>query len=62
MALNQVRISFYVDVEAESYGEVEVAVNNLLDQLGEVETELSWEDVDWQLTRAPEQLIPKPSN
>jgi hypothetical protein len=26
MALNQVRISFYVDVEAESYEEVEVAV------------------------------------
>ncbi len=56
MGLNQVRVSFYVDVEADKMSEIDKAMNNLLDQIGNVETDLSWEDVSWDLVRVPQPL------
>ena len=56
MALNQVRVSFYVDVEATTQEQIDIAINNLLDQIGETETDLSWDNVEWQITHAPEPL------
>lgn len=56
MALNQVRVSFYVDVEATKMSEIDEAMNNLLDQIGNVETDLSWDDVSWDLVRVPRPL------
>lgn len=50
MATNTVEISFKVDVEATSHEQIENAVNRLLDQLGNIDTDLSWEDVQWRLT------------
>jgi hypothetical protein len=56
MALNQVRVSFYVDVEATKMSEIDEAMNNLLDQIGNVETDLSWDNVEWDLVRVPRPL------
>lgn len=56
MGMNTVRVMFYTDVEASTYGEIEEAIHNLLDQLGKTETDLAWDDVDWQLTYAPQPL------
>jgi hypothetical protein len=59
MGLNTVRISFYTDVEATDYAQIEEAIHNLLDQLAKTQTDLAWDDVDWQLTHAPEPLTRK---
>jgi hypothetical protein len=56
MALNQVRVTFYTDVEATSHEEIDEAIGNLLDQLGKTETDLSWDDCEWDLTHAPRPL------
>jgi hypothetical protein len=56
MAHNEVEISFKVDIEATSHEQIENAVNRLLDQLGNIDTDLSWEDVQWRLTFVGEPL------
>jgi hypothetical protein len=56
MGLNQVRVSFYVDVEATKKSEIDEAINNLLDQLGDLDTDLHWDNCDWDLIRVPEPL------
>lgn len=56
MATNTVRVIFYTDVEATSHEEIDKAIGNLLDQLGKTETDLSWDEVDWEITHAPEPL------
>tara|TARA_R110000764_G_scaffold504_2_gene1898 strand:+ start:2920 stop:3105 length:186 start_codon:yes stop_codon:yes gene_type:complete len=44
------RVSFMTDeIEAESLEQVEAVLTKLLQQLGEVNTDLSWEDVDWDI-------------
>ncbi len=57
MATNTVRVTFYTDVEATTYEQIDEAISNLLDQLGKTETDLSWDDVDWDITHAPQPLI-----
>ena len=59
MGMNTVRISFYTDIEATDYGQIEEAIHNLLDQLGKTETDLAWDDVVWQFTHAPAPLTRK---
>ena len=59
MAMNTVRVSFYTDVEATDYAQIEEAITNLLDQLGKTETDLAWDDVDWDITHAPQPLTRK---
>lgn len=56
MALNKVRVSFYTDVEATKMSQIDEAINNLLDQLGAVDTDLDWDNVEWDLTRVPRPL------
>ena len=56
MATNTVRVTFYTDVEATSHEEIDEAIGNLLDQLGKTETDLSWDEVDWDITHAPQPL------
>lgn len=56
MALNEVRVSFYVDVEATKKSEIDEAINNLLDQLGDLDTDLHWDNCEWDLTRVPRPL------
>jgi uncharacterized protein YukE len=41
-----VRFTVY-DIEAKDMAEASEKINNLIDQLGSVETELGWEDVFW---------------
>ena len=42
------RISFLVEpINANSVEEVEEKIHQLIDELGAVDTSLSWEDVDW---------------
>jgi hypothetical protein len=50
MAINEVEISFKVDIEATSHEQIDNAVNRLIDQLGDVDTDLPWDNVDWRLT------------
>jgi hypothetical protein len=59
MALNTVRVSFYTNVEATDYAQIEEAIHNLLDQLAETKTDLAWDDVDWDITHIPEPLTRK---
>ena len=56
MALNQVRVSFYVDVEATTREQIDTAINNLLDQLGDLDTDLHWDNCEWDITFAPQPL------
>ena len=59
MGLNTVRISFYTDVEASTYEAIDKKISDLIGQLASVETDLAWEDVDWQITHAPQPLTRK---
>jgi len=61
MALYVARVSFYTSVEAKTYEEAERAINNLLDQLGEVDTDLGWDDCEWDFQVVSEP-IKKESN
>jgi len=40
-------VSFRVHLEAEDHEEIVNQINTLIDQLTTVETNLVWEDVDW---------------
>ncbi|NBW11610.1 MAG: hypothetical protein EBR82_26625 [Caulobacteraceae bacterium] len=35
------------NIEADSVAEVNAKINDLIDQLGSVNTEVSWDNVDW---------------
>jgi hypothetical protein len=61
MALNRVRVMLFTDVEATTHEQIDEAIHNLIDQLGKTETDLAWDDVDWDITHAPEPLTRKES-
>jgi hypothetical protein len=50
MKTYEARVSFMTDeIEAEDIGQVWEVLRKLVQQLGEVDTDLSWDDVDWDI-------------
>jgi len=50
MKTYEARVSFITEeIEAESLEQVEAILTKLVQQLGEVDTDLSWDDVDWNI-------------
>jgi hypothetical protein len=48
MGLHRVVVSFTTYVEAEDTEGVDEQINGLLDELGKVDTKLSWDWCDWE--------------
>ena len=48
----QARVSFFVTVETNSREDADKKANELLDQLGAVDTTLSWDDCTWDYVYA----------
>lgn len=48
----QARVSFFVTVETDSRADADKQVNKLLDQLGSVETNLPWDNCEWDYVYA----------
>ena len=50
MKTYEARVSFMTEeIEAESLEQVDAILTKLVQQLGQVDTDLSWDDVDWNI-------------
>jgi hypothetical protein len=50
MKTYEARVSFITEeIEAESLEQVDAILTKLVQQLGQVDTDLSWDDVDWNI-------------
>jgi hypothetical protein len=56
MAIHTVRVTFNAFVEATTKEQIDTAINNLLDKLGETETEIHWDECEWDVIHSPEPL------
>lgn len=48
MTLHRVVVSFTTYVEADNTDDVDEQIHTLLDELGAVDTSLSWNDCEWE--------------
>lgn len=48
----EARVSFYAQIEADSQEQADEQVNELMDTLGAVQTNVPWDDVTWDYTFA----------
>ena len=53
MALNQVRVSMWVDVEATSYDEIDEVIEDLLESIATLKGIPMIDNLDWSVVRAP---------
>lgn len=52
----EVRVSFYTAVTAETIEQVNSQIENLLTELGSLETSLDWDDCEWDAVWAGPEL------